>query len=369
MDPFTNYTNETDEYSSYDIDYPIGFENSFNLRVLIPLALFCFIGILGNLCFCVAVFLDRSLRKQRSNILLLLMAIGDIVVIITRYLDTLYLESKYIRSWPWGATMCYLRYAIPVFAQALCIFSLTACSVERYLGVVKFPMNRTSKMSLFTVVSVILIIIVSTVVAGFSYWWAKYDYEYESCIIKPRNNELYKWFLVTRFIVIYIAPLIIVSYCYISIAKRIFHSSSLLTEDDEFQLGVRRSMARRKKGIVVLLLITLSFAVLWLPYHVHQLRIEFYIAYRADIPPHFDFTKDLFHYSSVANSVLDPVLIFLLSSEHRKAAWRMLTCKTTCGGWRTQLKKHTPPASSSRHTISSSSGKKINCTNAGTTNL
>ena len=352
----TSYSTSYSSYSDDDESIPR------NIKVLAPLGVFCLAGILGNVLFCTVVFVDRSLSKQKSNIILLLMSFGDIVVLVTRYLVTYYIEGPSVTFWPWSQTLCNLRHASPIFAQSLCIFALTACSIERYLGVVKFPLgNTTVNPWLYTIISVHVILILSFVMAGLSWWWSERPIYgiYAICMIADRSHHGYRWFVFGQFLAIYFFPLCIVCFCYFSIVRYIMKSSSMHKERAN-QAGVRKSLAKRKHGIILLLVITLSFALLWLPHHVTVL----YLAFKDNGPPGpYEHIMALFyHYSNVANSALDPLLIFLLSSEHRNAAHDVIFCKPCCHyrKWRYNFPRDTGTRTSR---VSASTIHKINIRN------
>ena len=290
------------------------FEDVSDLPVLIPLGIVTGVGTLGNIFFCIVVLLDRKLLSQRSNILLLLMALGNIAYIISQFMFVYKAHSDNpTDTW----LQCKIRFAVPAFSGSLCIFSLTACSMERYLGVVKYPLSCGSeKPWIFTITASIVNVILAFAVGSNSYYWAKimifnlcFDHDIED------TNSMFKWTSLGNSLIIYLIPLFVVTFCYASIIAQIMQSSAL----HRSQPGVSRSVARRKTGIVVLLVITISFATLWLPFHVNKLLA----AFNATVP---EALTNVALYSAIANCILDPGLIFMLSSDHRRAAAELFMC-------------------------------------------
>ncbi len=280
-----------------------------HLGTLLPYGIVTCLGALGNIFFVLVVFIDRRLSVQRTNILLILMAFGNIGYLISQYILQYY---AWMRPHAFKSeTLCELQFACPAFTSAVCVFSLTACSIERYLGVVKFPLSGGSRKPwVFTLSASVICIILALGIGSHAWYWATLYFGF--CMpVNIFGPSGYKWSYLACFFATYLFPFVIVSFCYLSIIIRIVQSTS----QHRCQPGVRRSHATRKNGILVLVAITLSFAILWLPYHVQRLLL----AYDYNKAIQSDTISQLAMYSAIANSVIDPGLIFMLSSDHRRA--------------------------------------------------
>ena len=306
----------TSSYSyNYSTSSPLPYDS--DLHILLPQGILAGAGTLGNMFFCVVVFFDRKLLSQRSNILLVLMALGNITYLISQFT---FVCKRHSETPTETLLQCKMQFAVPAFSGSLCIFSLTACSIERYLGVVKYPLSGGSRKPwIFTIIASIVNVILALAVGSNTYYWATLQDFYFLTMCFDHDimdkNSLFKWTSLGNSFVIYLIPLFIVTFCYASIIARIMQSSAL----HRSQPGVSRSFARRKTGIVVLLVITISFAFLWLPFHVTKLLA----AFDGTVPTALG---QVALYSAIANCILDPGLIFMLSSDHRRAVVELFMC-------------------------------------------
>ena len=87
-----------------------------------------------------------------------------------------------------------------------------------------------------------------------------------------------------------------------------------------------RQIESRKKLAYLSLIISLFFAVFWLPSHVYSMIYQFLPAEMYKVGEIIKF-RHFHYYMALANSSVNPWLIFTLSSSHRNCLRRCLGCK------------------------------------------
>ena len=323
-------------------------DNVFDLVCRLPLqfnAIVVFLvilnlsGVIGNICLLLVIFCNHRLRNA-TNILIINVAVADILYICCN--APFYMLNELGRPcWEHGLAACQLRHYIPQLAQGACIFSLIALSRERYSAIVKGLESRMTRSNrrtyitsslawVFGIATGIPVLILSTTTLGGI-----------NCLYMPLGTTASETYMMFLFIAMYLIPLVFISVHYCHIARSLCRST--VTELAMSCSGSVEQMKGRRRLAHVVLVITLFFGVFWFPHYVFYLW-SFYTKDARYIEENADFVRILRYidyYMALANSCLNPWIVFVMSSVHRNTLYKLksrLVCKRqkTYGSVRTR---------------------------------
>lgn len=275
-------------------------------------------AIVGNV---VVIYLVKRRARLRIsfNYFILSMAFADLlhaIFAVPLDLSYIYQGNRWI-SGPFGVFLCkFAPYGI-VSSIVASITTLTATTIERFLAaklVLKKPI--TSKMAQIIIASIWIYSLLVSMheLIKFNVVVSKTT-RTPRCIPKLNNLvEVYRVDILLKFFLTYVLPLVTMATLYANIIwmLRVHSGSSLQTQQYE-------SILRRKRHLTMkLILITVLFAVCWLPPHVcHFIAVFNHQLYRC-IPSHWVY---LAFWAGHANTAINPVL-YLLLTKHARALFK-----------------------------------------------
>ena len=285
-------------------------------------------GIIGNICLLCVVCFNRRLRNA-PNMLIINVAIADILYIITN--APFYILNEFGRPcWGHGLVACQLRHYIPQVAQGGCIFILTALSRERYVAIVKgfeSRMTSTKRRTLITAflawvfgitIGIPVLFLTSTPLGGIN------------CLYMPLRTKSSQAYMMFLFIIVYLVPLIFITVHYCHIARSLCKST--VTTLARSSSGSAEQMKGRRRLAHVVLVITVFFGVFWFPHYVFYLW-NFFTKHGRYIEENAQFVRIfryIDYYMALANSCINPWIVFVMSSVHRSTLCKMksrLVCR------------------------------------------
>ncbi|XP_072041477.1 bombesin receptor subtype-3-like [Amphiura filiformis] len=289
--------------------------------VVVVLFILSFFGIIGNMCLLLVIFSNQRLRNT-PNILIINVAVADIMYIVSN--APFYMLHELGRPcWGYGFVACQLRHYIPQVAQGGCIFSLTSLSRERYVAIVKGLESRISRSVRRTImaasfawifglgIGIPVLFLTSTTLGGIN------------CLYMPLRTTASKAYMIFLFIVVYLIPLVFIAVHYYHIARSLCHST--VTTLAQHSSGSAEQMKGRRRLAQVVLVITLFFGIFWLPHYVFYMW-SFYTKHGHYIEANVPFVRIfryIDYYMALANSCLDPWIVFVMSSVHRKTLTKL----------------------------------------------
>ncbi|XP_038074076.1 allatostatin-A receptor-like [Patiria miniata] len=297
--------------SSDDYSHSIHVPWRWNFTVTLIMAVF---GIVANSALLMVIALNRHLRTV-SNILVGNLAVADLIMFIFAVPSDIL--HWHVFNWPdndLGDFLCKLTGGSYSLAQALCVASLTAVSIERYCTLRwKIHTKRTAVILflvwVFAVVCTVPLLVWAKVV--------KYSRSFSICHVVPvhtRDNPTAKGFLTTGFVLKYLIPLLVITCCYCGMAAVLVRGTPSSTA------AVR---AMRRLAIVVLVL-NIAFAICWLPGHAINLYF-LYTSWDQILAISFETymtLSEVAHVLVYVNSCLNPVVVFAISATHREPLMR-----------------------------------------------
>ena len=335
MEEFKNMsgTNGSDNATTYAVDFDwyqyllsqmCTTRDSYTTRMVIY-AIFISFGIVGNVSLLIVILKDKHLRNS-PNILICNLALADLMYIVI--VGPIRIEHEIHPCWLLGRSACALKNYAPVVCQCACVYSLVALSRERYSAIVSGIQTHMSKQVKMTVGWTLITWIFGLIFASpilskqFSYVIMNI-----SCMTAKQASLHAKIYETCKMFILYVIPVTIISIHYIIMAKALIRSTKSFKENTSSQF-IKQINARKR---LAYLSITLSifFGLFWLPSYVYTLMYHFSStdAFKGEVTVDSIVKFRHFHYyMSLANSSLNPWLVFIMSSSHRNRLRSCITC-------------------------------------------
>ncbi|XP_041453439.1 gastrin-releasing peptide receptor-like [Lytechinus variegatus] len=303
----TNMTNNWDVWCSMvDYDY---------LASVIFICIVMFMGTIANIGLLAITCLNKSLRTP-SNIFLINVIVGDLIYILMRgpvYVNKLLGPL----CWNHGLVACKMHTYFETVAQYVCILSLTALSIERYMAVVRGLESRQINSRTVKVVGVLVTWIVALVLA-IPMALMSYILDIMPICSTVRMGKIEgQLFDLYSFFTMYFVPLLVISTLYVSIAVTLYKSSHTMLNNTRQDANNRRQTSQRRRLAMIFVLITVSFAIFWMPYFIHRLYKHVMFSLGSD-KPHSIIFEQISAISALLNACLDPYIVFAMSTVYRK---------------------------------------------------
>lgn len=291
------------------------------------------IGFIGNGLLILTVVAHSAMRSI-SNIFLLSLAIGDmlVIVIVTPLRMTLYILNS---TWKCGEFFCRIYGFLIDLSQGVSIFTLTALAGDRFVAIV-LPMTAlgwsTKKKTIIINVLLWILAIIFALPGIVTSRLKTFPIMIEGTIHNITYCSLYGIFNTTdidyhpyvlssrilNLIVYYIVPLLIITFMYVSIAVTLTRSSSRSAREvlsSSANVNLKKQMMARRHIAKMVLVIVVLFFICWTPHHViiyfkyfsrglsyENLRIYFFI--------HWLFP--------LLNSCVNPPALYFMNTEFRR---------------------------------------------------
>ncbi|XP_072041515.1 bombesin receptor subtype-3-like [Amphiura filiformis] len=285
---------------------------SFKARMVIYV-LFVLFGVIGNIALLFIILKDKHLRNS-PNILISNLALADLMYILI--VGPIRIEHEIHPCWLRGALSCALKNYTPVVCQCACVYSLVALSRERYSAVVtgiKAHMSKSTKLTLcWAVAAWILGVIFASPILTDKFSYISHEV---LCSSVKRGSFQGQFYEVTKVLMLYFIPVTIIAVHYSIMARALLQSTTTFnTNSSQF---VKQVNARKR---LAYLSITLSvfFIMFWFPNYVYTLTYHFKPPDEWDFSDSFFIFRQVQYFMSLANSSLNPWLVFILSSSHRR---------------------------------------------------
>ncbi len=293
-------------------------------RLIIFMLLIAF-GIIGNVAVLCIIMKHRHLRNA-PNILISNLAMADLAYIMVY--APLAFENEIHPCWTSGRLLCAMRNYAPVVCRCACVYSLVALSRERYLAIVHGMHARKSHTKRVSLCWAILAWAVGFIVASPiltpNFTTIKDIWNITiSCQSVERGSERAKIYETCAFFILYIFPLTAIVTHYSKMAR--FLTASTHAFRDNYST-FRQQTRVRKRLAYMGIIITIFFCLFSLPSFIFTFIFHFAPDDTLQGEPGIRF-RHLYYFMSLANSSLDPWLVFILSSSHRKRLKACVCCE------------------------------------------
>ena len=273
------------------------------------------LGTVANIGLLVITCLNKTLRTP-SNIFLINVIIGDLIYIVLR--APLFIRKQLGPTcWITETVDCKIHSYFETVAQYVCILSLTALSVERYMAVVRGLESRQMNNKNVKIIGVVitwgmsLVLAIPTAVIAH----IKLEIICTKIILSQVPGLLYDLYY---FLTLYFVPLMVISTLYVSIAMTLYKSGHTMLNDTRHDSSNRRQTSQRRRLAMIFVLITVSFAVFWLPHFVFVLWKQAVNFDKRDYPTHSKTLEQVAAISALLNACVDPYIVFAMSTVYRK---------------------------------------------------
>ncbi len=115
---------------------------------------------------------------------------------------------------------------------------------------------------------------------------------------------------------LYAIPLVIIAYTNILVIVKLLQSTRKFSGEQVNRSLLKQFKIRRNRA-AMFILITVFFAVFWLPYYAYRFMHIFYTG--SGNNPLIDVLRTLHYYAAIANSCCNPFVMYMMSSKYRQA--------------------------------------------------
>ena len=278
------------------------------------------VGVVGN----ILIILSVTSKRMRSvrNMLLGNLAIADLTTLFFCLPITI---VNMLAPWPFGTFVC--RYVFPLadVLVSVSILTLSVITMDRFRAIVyPFAKKMSLKVTLSVIVAVWLfsymvvalpllsVMTVDVVPSGRKACYQKW--------VSKLNERAYRLVIL---IVLYVIPVALMFFSFICIAKKIKENIRFTRETVRDQRSLAR-IRRRSRVVKIMFAIFITFAICLFPIHLLLTLLTFYPQVRRWKP-----YEQVAHAVTVvltANSAMNPVILYLLSSEFKRGFQEHCLC-------------------------------------------
>ncbi|XP_078365058.1 RYamide receptor-like [Oculina patagonica] len=297
-----------------------------------PLAIFGFVffavtfclGVFGNL-FVICTVCRESNLNTPFNYLVVNLAVSDMCVFFFSVPLVVFSECF---SWPFGELAC--RFSRPLFLvfTGVSVCTMITLSYERYLVVVKPLAPKLTRKKVLWVIAFIWILasLVFGLPRSFTFGLTT---EKGILLCDPVGGKITITTLtkIMRIICTLVMPLIVVSWSYIRVMRKLKHDLAVIGDAYASRDMVRSRAKRNIKTMRLLVTIILVFVACFLPFNMATVVDDLYPAYEEW--RYNETVESISRMLQVSYSCFNPIVLCLLSADFRKALSELCTVGIT----------------------------------------
>lgn len=286
----------------------------------IIMVLFIFFSVFGNVLVVLAVIKTPSLREEKSNYLVINLAVTDMLNGATVMLSTFVALTTDTRTVPYGLCnlMCAANYCFIISSM----MTLCFISVDRLYAVV-FPLKYLDLITSKT----LAILIAESWIQGIIFSmvpiiedWIEYDYHEITCAIQwHKNGDNAIYYVVVAFILCFLGPGLVLGFNYIKILReakkkmKIWAVTLQTSKNNSVKKKVKKESASAKT-VRSLLIVVCAYFICMTPFSVTKLiKVS---STRDIISGPVNSTASLFAFAS---SVVNPMIYGIFRRDFRRA--------------------------------------------------
>ncbi|PVD23914.1 hypothetical protein C0Q70_17190 [Pomacea canaliculata] len=293
----------------------------------------------GNIFVLLVILLDPRMRKSAANFFLVNLAISDLLVAVFCIPITV---AEYVNHfWVFGNSMCkgtgYLQ-GISIVASVLTIVCM---AFDRYFAIRHpmknrqiFTVRRVKQLILVTwflaAILVIPILVVRKVEShdfgvnsAYQLGMTMSDLSVQYCTEAWPSDFSRQVYGVVFLGLVYVIPGTLTVFLYMRTGTTLWAKDQTLTRQNSFITNEGKLVLTRRRLALMMIIISLLFAVCWLPYYIINICLDFSPLMSKHLIPLYPFTVLLGH----SNSAQNPVLYCLMHRAFQQALLRLLRCQ------------------------------------------
>ncbi|XP_072938993.1 neuromedin-U receptor 2-like [Epargyreus clarus] len=268
-------------------------------------------SLIGNLLTCIVIYYDRTMHTA-TNYYLFNLAVSDLILTFGILLEVYEFVTD---TYHFGNIVCKLHFFFVVLLWNNSILIMTTLAIERYIAI-WYPLMFQSKPVWRRVMKVIFVVWVIAIAETLPELWSvsliKTDKSSICYTVPTPYARLINGLLA---IVTFVVPLMIMTFVYAMIAFKVNHPEK--SNPDSMVFNHRENRKKVNKLIVAL---TLSFLVCWLPFF--SLRVLFFacdVHQFAHLFQYLGIGHRIVYFNNWFSMVLNPILFSLMSTKFRNA--------------------------------------------------
>lgn len=314
------------------------FENSVKILLYVIAML---VSLIGNTLLIYSVKKRKRMRTV-TNFLIVNMAVADLFITVFNmptYLKILITQKNDWIGGPLGILSCKLVLFIQGVSVTCSVLSLTVLTIHRFVSVL-YPWKKLIDTRNVKYIIIAIWIASCAFISPLLYALNVIPTDNEGLVCDEKWSPLFdeeeapKTYTIVLFVLLYMAPLLIMAVLYTALILKLWFqsspdvSASACRRQSEEALSIARvfsdekaksSRSSRSKKIVLKMLVTVVvvFALCWLPMHI---RVFLYFFnkddYKCGLPPFLDFIG---YFLGHVNSALNPWIYVTFSESYRQS--------------------------------------------------
>ncbi|XP_069877052.1 substance-K receptor isoform X1 [Dipodomys merriami] len=171
--------------------------------------------------------------------------------------------------WYFGRAFCYFQNLFPITVTFVSIYSMTAIAADRYMAIVHPFQPRLSALSTKAVIAGIWLVALALAFPQCFYSTITVDQGATKCVVAWPEDSGGKTLLLYHLVVIaliYFLPLVVMFVAYSVIGLTLWRRAIPRHQAHGANL---RHLTAKKKFVKAMVLVVVTFAVCWLPYHLY----------------------------------------------------------------------------------------------------
>ncbi|KAI6185000.1 Neuropeptides capa receptor [Aphelenchoides bicaudatus] len=266
------------------------------------------IGILGNICTCLVIFLNKSMRTPTNYYLFSSGNFGFVDV------DSGFpIRARLVSTFDRAVSIIIIIW-LASFLAAFPVFFIVV------INRLDLPTEYPVRDNWYGSVTMNNQTIIGT----------------EFCALDAKDINAQRTFILGAFIVFFLLPAIIITAVYSHILLKIHQTDRMLGPEQ------RNKTKQRKALIRMLATVVLMFFLCWIPFHVQRLIAIFQPGLELDNMHGFEkaFYTSLFYLSGCfyySNSALNPIVYNIMSTKYRRAFIKTICCWNCSESFYTKL--------------------------------
>ncbi|ESO94606.1 hypothetical protein LOTGIDRAFT_71923, partial [Lottia gigantea] len=294
--------------------------------IYIPIFL---MAVIGNIFVLIVILLNQKMRSNSANYFLVNMAIADILVAVCCIPMTV-AEIVY-QVWIFGEFMCKVTGYLQGIYVGASVLTIVCMSVDRFVAI-RYPMKsrqiftvkKTKQLILTTWLLAIGVMVPLILVRKLDdYNLVVNDLSISYCVEQWPSTEYRQIYDVFLFCFIYIIPGVAVMLLYALIGCRLWVKDTSLSRQNSYMNNEVKIMMSRRRLALMMIIISVLFAVCWLPYYILNLLMVFSPRISRKVIPLYPFALLLGH----SNSAQNPILYCFMHRKFKECIFRLVKCQ------------------------------------------
>ncbi|XP_052497074.1 substance-K receptor [Budorcas taxicolor] len=224
------------------------------------------VAVMGNATV-IWIILAHQRMRTVTNYFIVNLALADLCMAAFNAAFNFVYASHNI--WYFGLAFCYFQNLFPITAMFVSIYSMTAIAADRYMAIVHPFQPRLSAPGTRAVIAGIWLVALALAFPQCFYSTITMDEGATKCVVAWPEDSGGKMLLLYHLVVIaliYFLPLVVMFVAYSVIGLTLWRRS---VPGHQAHGANLRHLQAKKKFVKTMVLVVVTFAICWLPYHLY----------------------------------------------------------------------------------------------------